>query len=192
MISRLQRKWFLTPHSLVGAPHPFCRSEIYRWGQLTAPGFATGPFILLGAGALVAALLALIECCCIANARRKRSRKQSSNSVANKKPKGQVSKIEFLRQSFHASLVYRLQGNDTYDMRLSELLDWTFNHWLKSARRLYLQLKPCLHFLLKYVKLWRVCYLSRKRAKSEIFDKNGGSCSYPEYLSLFQEDLYIK
>ncbi|XP_022647088.1 glutamate receptor ionotropic, kainate 2-like isoform X2 [Varroa destructor] len=89
VISRLQRKWFLTPHSLVGAPHPFCRSEIYRWGQLTAPGFATGPFILLGAGALVAALLALIECCCIANARRKRSRKQSSNSVANKKPKGQ-------------------------------------------------------------------------------------------------------
>ncbi|XP_022697678.1 glutamate receptor ionotropic, kainate 1-like isoform X3 [Varroa jacobsoni] len=93
VISRLQRKWFLTPHSLVGAPHPFCRSEIYRWGQLTAPGFATGPFILLGAGALVAALLALIECCCIANARRKRSRKQSSNSVANKKPKGQITSI---------------------------------------------------------------------------------------------------
>ncbi|OQR76806.1 glutamate receptor [Tropilaelaps mercedesae] len=87
VILTLQSKWFPSLYTQTGL-HPFCRPETHRWGQLTTPGFATGPFILLGAGGLVAVLLALIEFC-TATGRRKRSRKQSTNRAANKKSKSQ-------------------------------------------------------------------------------------------------------
>lgn len=90
VVLSLQSKWFTSPQTEVNQPNLLCRGETYRWGQLTAPGFATGPFVLLGAGILIAALLALIECSCTAATRQKRSRKRSSNSTANKKAKGQV------------------------------------------------------------------------------------------------------